>query len=190
MFTFSFVGCLREKFRLEYFTMTEDVIKSIFNRITVPLKSRLRLSWRTRILKNYCLQIRHCMTSEYLLSLSTQTVILNCLSHFWRVFVTDGAICRLEQRSLVHHHGIFFSRLSKTVTGSLLNCCSHHGFRSHHAPSSTPPSATVIIPTFTNCSWIISSWINDGSVLRLLFSLLLCFFSSRLFSLVNSNSVE
>lgn len=186
MFTFSFDGCLREKFRLEYFTMTEDVI----NRITVPLKSRLRLSWRTRILKNYCLQIHHCMTSEYLLSLSTQTVVLNCLSHFWRVFFTDGAIFRLEQCSWVHHHGGFFSRLSKTVTGSLLNCCSHHGFRSHHAPSSTPPSATVIIPTFTNYSRIISSWINDGSVLCLLFSLLLCFFSSILLSLVNSNNVE
>lgn len=166
------------------------MLSKVFNQNYRSSKIKIKVKLKNKNTKNYCLQIHQCMTSEYLLSLSTQTVVLNCLSHFWRVFVTDGAICRLEQRCLVHHHGGFFSRLSKTVTGSLLNCCSHHGFRSHHAPSSTPPSATVIIPTFTNYSWIISSWINDGSVLRLLFSLLLCFFSSRLLSLVNSNSVE
>lgn len=62
----------------------------------------------------------------------------NCRTELFESFLTSlchwWSNCRLEQRSLVHHHGGFFSRLFKTVTGSLLNCCSHHGLRSHHAP--------------------------------------------------------
>lgn len=166
--------------------MLSKVFKQNYRSFKIKIKVKLKDKYTKKLLSSNS----PLRDERIFLTLSTQTVILNCLSHFWRVFVTDGAICRLEQHSLVHHHGGFFCSLSKTVTGSLLNCCSHHGFRSRHAPSSTPPSATVIIPTFTNYSWIISSWINDGSVLRLLFSLLLCFFSSRLLSLVNSNSVE